>query len=72
MFNRGGALQNGVNTMSTKKNTTSAATVAAYIPESVATATAEAQRKGAQNHEDAWLVIESEPAKSCASSTESK
>ena len=32
--------------MSTKKNTTSAATVAAYIPESVATATAEAQRKG--------------------------
>ena len=49
--------------MSTKKNTTSAATVAAYIPESVATATAEAQRKGAQNHEDAWRVIESEPVR---------
>ena len=49
--------------MSTKKNTTSAATVAAYIPESVATATAEAQRKGAQNHDDAWRVIESEPVR---------
>ena len=48
--------------MSTK-NTKSAATVAAYIPESVATATAEAQRKGAQNHEDAWRVIESEPVR---------
>ena len=49
--------------MSTKKNTTSAATVAAYITESVATATAEAKRKGAQNHEDAWRVIESEPVR---------
>ena len=49
--------------MSTKKNTTSAATVAAYIPESVATATAEAQRKGAQNNEDAWRVLESEPVR---------
>ena len=49
--------------MNTKKNTTSAATVAAYIPESVATATAEAQRRGAKNHEDAWRVIESEPVR---------
>ena len=48
--------------MSTK-NTKSAATVAAYIPESVATATAEAQRKGAQNQEDAWRVLESEPVR---------
>lgn len=48
--------------MSTK-NTKSAATVAAYIPESVATATAEALRKGAQNHEDAWRVLESEPVR---------
>lgn len=48
--------------MSTKKTNT-AATVAAYIPESVATATAEAQRKGAQNQEDAWRVLESEPVR---------
>ena len=48
--------------MNTKKTNT-AATVAAYIPESVATATAEAQRKGAQNQEDAWRVIESEPVR---------
>ena len=49
--------------MSTKKTNTGAATVAAYIPESVATATAEAQRKAAQNHEDAWRVLESEPVR---------
>ena len=48
--------------MSTKKTNT-AATVAAYIPESVATATAEAQRKGAQNQEDALRVLESEPVR---------
>ena len=48
--------------MSTK-NTNTAATVAAFIPESVATATAEAQRKGAQNQEDAWRVLESEPVR---------
>ena len=48
--------------MSTKKTNTGAASVA-YISESVATATAEAQRKGAQNHEDAWRVIESEPVR---------
>ena len=47
----------------TTNNTTEAATVAAYIPESVATATAEAQRKGAQNHEDALRVLESEPVR---------
>ena len=49
--------------MSTKKTNTGAETVAAYIPESVATATAEAQRKGAQNQEDAWRVLESEPVR---------
>ena len=48
--------------MSTKKTNTGAASVA-YISESVATATAEAQRKGAQNHEDAWRVLESEPVR---------
>lgn len=48
--------------MSTKKTNT-AATVAAYIQESVATATAEALRKGAQNQEDAWRVLESEPVR---------
>ena len=48
--------------MSTK-NTKSAATVAAFIPESVATATAEALRKGAQNQEDAWRVLESDPVR---------
>lgn len=49
--------------MSTKKTNTGAAKVAAWISESVATATAEAQRKGAQNHEDAWRVLESEPVR---------
>ena len=49
--------------MSTKNTNTGAAEVAAFIPESVATATAEAQRKGAQNHEDAWRVLESEPVR---------
>ena len=34
--------------MSTKKTNTGKADAAAYIPESVATATAEAQRKGAE------------------------
>ena len=48
--------------MNTKKTNT-AATVAAYISESVATATAEAQRKGAQNQEDAWRVLESDPVR---------
>ena len=49
--------------MNTKNTNTGAATVAAYIPESVATATAEAQRKGARNQEDAWRVLESEPVR---------
>lgn len=49
--------------MITKKTNTGAAAVAAYIPESVAAATAEAQRKGAQNQEDAWRVLESEPVR---------
>ena len=49
--------------MSTNKTNTGKADAAAYITESVATATAEAQRKGAQNHEDAWRVIESEPVR---------
>ena len=48
--------------MSTKKTNTGAASVA-YISESVATATAEAQRKGAQNQEDALRVLESEPVR---------
>ena len=48
--------------MNTKNTNTGAASVA-YISESVATATAEAQRKGAQNQEDAWRVLESEPVR---------
>ena len=49
--------------MNTKNTNTGAATVAAYIPESVATATAEAQRKGARNQDDAWRILESEPVR---------